>query len=91
MNATSNIGNTLLHEVLWAGIKANPVAKLNAVKYLLTKSANPQTVNNEGKTAIDLAKTDFQEAIPWLEHPENLLSLHQFESDLIGNFSYSEL
>jgi ankyrin repeat protein len=91
INATSNIGNTLLHEVLWEGSKANPVAKLNAVKYLLTKSANPQTVNNEGKTAIDLAKTDFQEALPWLEHPENLLPLHQFESDLIGNFSYSEL
>lgn len=91
INATSNIGNTLLHEVLWEGSKADPVDKLNAVKYLLTKSANPQTVNNEGKTAIDLAKTDFQEALPWLEHPENLLPLHQFESDLIGNFSYSEL
>jgi ankyrin repeat protein len=91
INATSNIGNTLLHEVLWEGSKADPVDKLNSVKYLLAKSVNPQTTNNEGKTAIDLAQANFQEALPWLHHPENLLPLAQFESDLIGNFAYSEL
>ena len=88
INATSNIGNTLLHEVLWEGSKADPADKLKATKYLLSKSVNPQTPNNEGKTAVDLAQANFQEALPWFEHPENLPSLQQLESELIGNFSY---
>ena len=87
INATSNTGNTLLHEVLWEGSKADPADKLKATKYLLSKSVNPQTPNNEGKTAVDLAQANFQEALPWFEHPENLPSLQQLESELIGNFS----
>lgn len=78
IKATSNIGNTLLHEVLWEGSNTNPVEKLNAVKYLLAKSVNPQTQNNEGKTAIDLAQGNFQEALPWLQRYSILKIYHHF-------------
>jgi serine/threonine-protein phosphatase 6 regulatory ankyrin repeat subunit B len=93
VNSTSNSGDTPLHEVLSEEnkhfFKEDAVAiskkKIDAVKYLLAHSAKTDVVNNKGETPIDLARAHFQEALPWLEHPENLPPLDQLEASLMGN------
>ena len=84
-------GNTMLHEVLWEDSKARSEDKIKAVQYLLLHKAVANIPNAKGDTAHDLAERHFKEALPWLEHPENLPSLEQFELGLIGDFSYATI
>lgn len=76
-------GKTSLHVLIEKKDIENQ-QKLTALKYLLAKSASTTLKNSEGRDAIDLAKDNFPEALPWLEHPENLPPLSEFEVTIIG-------
>lgn len=76
-------GKTSLH-VLIEKKDLETQQKLTAIKYLLAKSASTTLKNSEGRDAIDLAKDNFPEAVAWLEHPENLPALSEFEATIIG-------
>jgi ankyrin repeat protein len=92
IDAVNNSGNTALHEVLLEENKTKPTdEKLNALKYLLAKSARIDIKNGKEETVIDLAKLNFPEALNYLEHPENIPLLHDLESNLVGLSLNSEL
>jgi serine/threonine-protein phosphatase 6 regulatory ankyrin repeat subunit B len=76
-------GKTSLHVLIEKKDIENQ-QKLTALKYLLAKSASTTLKNSEGRDAIDLAKDNFPEALPWLEHPEHLPPLSEFEATIIG-------
>ena len=76
-------GKTSLH-VLIKKSALEPNQKLNAIKYLLANSASITLKDKEGHDAMGLAKSNFPEALPWLEHPENLPSLSELETSIIG-------
>ncbi|UCM86224.1 MAG: ankyrin repeat domain-containing protein [Rickettsia endosymbiont of Culicoides impunctatus] len=84
INEVNNDGYTPLHFLVSAENTIEVDKKLTAIKYLLERSASSTVKNKEGKSAIDLAKDNFPEALPWLEHPENLPSIGEFEASIIG-------
>jgi hypothetical protein len=88
---TNNSGNTPLHEVLLEENTTESSKKVDAVKYLLAKSAKIDAKNVKGETPLDLADHHFKEALPWLQHPESLPPLEELEISLIGDFSYAQI
>lgn len=84
INEVNNDGNTPLHFLVNAENTIEADKRLTAVKYLLERSASATIKNKEGKSAIDLAKDNFPEALAWLEYPENLPQLSEFETTIIG-------
>ncbi len=84
INEVNNDGYTPLHFLVSAENTIEVDTKLTAIKYLLERSASSTVKNKEGKSAIDLAKDNFPESLPWLEHPENLPSIGEFEASIIG-------
>ncbi|WP_341748488.1 ankyrin repeat domain-containing protein [Candidatus Tisiphia endosymbiont of Dascillus cervinus] len=89
INEVNNDGNTPLHFLVNAENTAEVDKRLTAVKYLLERSASATIKNKEGKSAIDLAKDNFPEALACLEHPENLPQLSEFEATIIGLTDFS--
>jgi ankyrin repeat protein len=67
VNATDHEGNTALHNAAARG-------DVDAIKYLVSKGANVQAVNREGKTTADMANGPVQRIQPW---PEALALLEQ--------------
>ncbi|MCC8483024.1 MAG: ankyrin repeat domain-containing protein [Rickettsia endosymbiont of Labidopullus appendiculatus] len=84
INEVNNDGYTPLHFLVSAENTIEVDKKLTAIKYLLERLASATLKNKEGKSAIDLARDNFPEAQPWLEHPENLPPLSEFEASLVG-------
>lgn len=85
IDSQNTSGNTSLHEVLLEENKAVPDKKITAVKYLLAHHANSNIPNAKGETAIDLAKLHCVDVVPYLEHPDTLPSLAEFEVSIIGS------
>jgi ankyrin repeat protein len=60
VNARDYDGNTALHHAAARG-------DLEMVKYLVEKGADPQIVNREGQTTVDMANGPVQRVQPWPE------------------------
>ncbi|MDF2966039.1 MAG: serine/threonine-protein phosphatase 6 regulatory ankyrin repeat subunit A-like [Rickettsiaceae bacterium] len=76
-------GNTPLH-VCIKQVDLGPDKKLATIKYFLLKGASTHMQDKEGHDAFYFADKSFPDCKTWLEHPENLPPVDQFEAELIG-------
>jgi len=84
INEMNKDGSTPLHFLLDGQNVKESNKRLDAIKYLLVKSAKTDIKNEKGESPIDLAKHHFQDAVNFLEHPEQLPSISEFESSITG-------